>query len=98
MLAEKARLAVDERHGVLQLIAETESAAGLVVSAARPQTAGKRLVEKPAVGQHIERRIRSFHVDRAQGMFPVLPDCFEGRARGFGPTEALGQRSEEPRL
>src|ERR1039458_3850237 len=51
MVAEKSRFAVDERHGVLQLIAEAEGAPGLVVTAARPQTAGERLVEKPTVGR-----------------------------------------------
>jgi hypothetical protein len=33
---QQPRLRVDQRHGVLQLIAEAESAARLVIAAARP--------------------------------------------------------------
>ena len=44
VLAHEARLGVDERHHVLQLIAETEGAPGLVVSAPRPKTARQGLV------------------------------------------------------
>ena len=50
---KKLRFGVDERHGVLQLVAETKSAARLVVTAARPHTAGERLVDEPAVREHI---------------------------------------------
>jgi hypothetical protein len=39
VLADQVRLGMDEGHHVLQLIAETERTARLVVSAARPQTA-----------------------------------------------------------
>ena len=74
------RLGMDQRHGVLQLVAEAEGAARLVVAAARPQAAGQGLVEQPAVGQHIERRIGGFHLHRAQRAVPVLPDRFQ-RAR-----------------
>ena len=44
VLAHEARLGVDERHHVLQLIAETEGAPRLVVAAPRPKTAGQSLV------------------------------------------------------
>ena len=54
VLADKLRLAVDERHRILKLIAETEGAPRLIVSAPRPQTARQRLVQEPAVGQHVE--------------------------------------------
>ena len=40
VLPYQARLGMDEGHHVLQLIAETERAPGLVISATRPQTAG----------------------------------------------------------
>ena len=91
MFPQQPGFGMDQRHCVLQLIAETESAAALVVSAARPETARKRLVEKPAVSQHIERRIRRLHIDRSQRMFPVLPHTFERRVGGLREAEAVGQ-------
>ena len=91
MFAQQPRLAVDQRHRVLQLIAEAEGAARLVVAAARPETAGKSLIEQPAVGQHIERRVRCFHVDRAQRVLPILPHAFQGAASGLRSAEAAGQ-------
>src|SRR3990167_665413 len=51
MLTHEPRLGVDERHHVLQLVAETEGAPRLVVSAAGPKTARERLVQEPAIGQ-----------------------------------------------
>ena len=51
VLTREARFGVDERHHVLQLIAKTEGAPGLVVAASRPQAACQRLVQEPAVGQ-----------------------------------------------
>ena len=60
MLAHQLRLGMDERHRVLQLIAETEGAARLIESAARPHAARQRLIEQPAIGQDIERSGRAF--------------------------------------
>ena len=81
VFARKPGLGMDERHHVLQLVAKTESAARLIVAATRPQPACQRLIDQPAVGQHIERRIRGFHLHRAQGAFPVLPHFLESTAR-----------------
>jgi hypothetical protein len=44
MLALKARFGVNERHYILQLIAEAEGAPRLVVSGSRPKPAGQRLI------------------------------------------------------
>ena len=66
LLAQQRGLGVDERHRVLQLVAEAEGAARLVVAAARPHAARQGLVEEPAVGQHVERRVRRFHLHRAE--------------------------------
>jgi len=46
---------MDERHGVLQLVAESVGAAGLVIATAPPQSAGQGLIDQPAVGQHVHR-------------------------------------------
>src|SRR3989339_1995207 len=44
VFTHEPRFGVDERHYVLQLIAKTKGASGLVESAPRPETAGKCLV------------------------------------------------------
>jgi hypothetical protein len=44
VLARERGLGVDERHGVLQLVAEAKGTAGLVVAAPCPQAACHRLV------------------------------------------------------
>ncbi len=82
---------MDQCHRILQLVAEAERAAGLVIAAARPHAAGQGLIQQPAVGQHIERFIRRFHLHRAQAVVPELPDVFQRSARGMGATETLHQ-------
>ena len=62
LLAQQLRLGVHERHRVLQLVAEAERSARLVVAAARPEAAGDRLVEQPAVDEHVERRVGRAHL------------------------------------
>ena len=62
VFAHQSRLGMDERHHVLQLVAETERAAGLIVPAARPQSASLRLIQKPAVGEYVEGRIGCLHL------------------------------------
>ena len=44
---------------VLQLIAESERAAGLVRAAPRPDAATERLIQQPAIHQQIERIVRA---------------------------------------
>ena len=45
VFAEETRFGVDQRHAILQLIAEAEGAAGLIEAGARPDAATERLVE-----------------------------------------------------
>ena len=51
--------ASDERHRVLELVAEAEGAARLVVAGAGPHAAGQVLVQEPAVQHHVERVVRA---------------------------------------
>ena len=44
VLAREVRFGVDERHRILELIAEPKRASRLIISAPRPQPAGERLV------------------------------------------------------
>src|SRR5208337_5333330 len=87
VLAREAWLRVDERHYVLQLVAETEGTPRLVVSTAGPKTARKCLVQEPAVGQNIDGRLWRFDIYRAECMVPILPDLFERPARGSTSAE-----------
>ena len=77
----RPRLGMHQRHRVLQLVAEAERAAGLVEAAARPHAAGERLVEQPAVGQHVERRVGRFDLHRAQRAAPVAAAPLSSAAR-----------------
>jgi len=69
---------VDERHHVLQLIAETEGPTGLVGPAPRPKTARQSLIQEPPVGEHIEDG-PVFPPACAESVLPILPDRFEAR-------------------
>ena len=91
MLSHEARFCVDERHNVLQLVAETEGAARLVVSAAGPNTARQSLVQKPAIGQDIDGLVGCFHLHCAERVIPVLPHLFERAARDGRSPETTHQ-------
>ena len=82
-------LGVDQRHRVLQLVAEAEGAAGLVEAAARPDAAGERLVEQPAVGQDVERGVGRLHLHRAERVLPVRQHRVERLRARRGAAEAL---------
>jgi hypothetical protein len=53
------------------LVAKTERASRLVVTASRPETARQGLVQEPAIGQDIKSRVGGFDMDRAEGVLPV---------------------------
>ena len=91
VLAHEARLSVDERHHVLQLIAETEGTPRLIVSVPGPKSARYCLVQEPAVGQDIDGLVGCFHIHCAESVIPVLPDRFERVVRGGSSTEATYQ-------
>ena len=62
---------MDERHDVLQLVAKAIGAAGLVERRARPDTTGQRLVEQPAVHQHVERAVRRLDLTAPSSSLPA---------------------------
>ena len=70
VLARQVRPRQQQRHHVLQLIAEAEGAARLVVAGARPEPAADGLIEQPAVHQHVERIVRRAHLDRVERAVP----------------------------
>ena len=90
--AHPRRLGVHHRHRVLQLVAESECAAGLVIATAREEAAADRLVQQPAVREHIDARLRGFHLDRAERTQPVDAHRVQRIVRGIAAARALGQR------
>ncbi len=91
MLAQQRRFGVHQGHGVLELIAEAEGAAGLVKAGAGPHAAGQRLVDEPTIGEEIEGWIGSFDMHDAESLAPIMPDAFQ-RVVGVGrPAEPLRQ-------
>ena len=61
---------VDQRGGVLELVAKAERAARLIERRPPPQAAGERLVEEPAVRHEVEGAARCLHLDRGQRRLP----------------------------
>ena len=85
-------------HDVLELVAEAERAARLIVAGARPQAAADVLVEEPAVHEHVEGVVRRLHLHDVEHVVPRpargvarrlrrrhLPVPAEQRGPGPGP-------------
>ena len=71
VLAREVRARERQRHHVLELVAEAERSARLVVAGARPHAAAQVLVEQPAVHQQVERVVRSAHLDGVERPVPA---------------------------
>ena len=89
VLAEQLRLGMHQGHRVLQLVAEAECAARLIKSGAGPHAAGQRLIDEPAVGQKIDRRVGRFDIDHAQRPAPVVPHALDRPMGAVDAAEAL---------
>ena len=70
MFTRQVRSDDRERHAVLKLIAKAVCAAGLIESTARPDAAGKCLIEQPAIEHDIQGAVWSFHLNRAENDLP----------------------------
>ena len=71
------RTLVEEREGVLQLVAEAVRAARLVEPGATPEATGQGLVQQPVIHQQIDGCIGRLDVDSAQIALPGFPDLFQ---------------------
>jgi hypothetical protein len=80
--ARQIRPREGQRQDVLQLIAEAEGAAGLVVPGPRPHAAAHGLIEQPPIHQHVEGIVGRPHLDRTERLLPVRLDLGEGGHRG----------------
>src|SRR5437879_905305 len=81
VLTRHVRPGYRERHHVLKLITKAVGAAGLVERRPRPHTTGERLVEQPAIEQHVHGPVRRRDLYAAQHVIPVLRDGSQGSIR-----------------
>src|SRR5487761_2654844 len=88
VLADRSWRGVDQGHHVLQLVTKAVRAARLVERRAAPQARRNYLIDEPAVGQCVQRRIRGSHLDRTECLAPVSMHRFEGGMRGVRPAPA----------
>ena len=58
---------------------------------AAPDPAAQRLVEQPAVRQHVYGRIGRIHVHRPEGSIPISPDPLQRAAAGVRAAKTLDQ-------
>ena len=85
-----SRLAVTRRDHVLQLVAETVGATSLVQRRPRPEPAGERLVDQPAVEHDVHRAVGRPHLD---GALRVVPEPRHRRQRH--PVVGVAPASDE---
>ena len=88
VLAAKVRPREREGHHVLQLIAEAERAARLVVTGAGPEAAAHVLIQQPPVHQHIKRIIRRPNADGIEAVIPGRLHLLERGDCGLDPSVA----------
>ena len=86
VLAREVRADECERHRVLELVAEAERPAGLVVAGARPEATAQVLVEQPAVHQQVEGVVRGAHLHRVERPVPRLSHVRRALARPQAPS------------
>ena len=85
LLTRKVGPRDQERHDVLQLIAEAIRTAGLVERRPGPEAAGERLVDQPAIQEDVHRSIGRPHLDRAEDLVPLAPDLGQRALRDRPP-------------
>ncbi len=101
VLAHQRRPRHRERHRVLELVAEPEGAAGLVVAGAGPHPAAEVLVEEPAVQEDVEGVVGRPDLHRAERLVPAAPHRLERGVRGLGaavPPDQLADVRHVPPL
>ena len=101
VLAGEVRPGERERHRVLELVAEPERPARLVVPGPRPHPAAQVLVEEPAVHQQVEGVVRGAHLHRVERVVPGPTHGVErslGRGRGAVTRHELAGRRGVPGL
>ena len=91
VLADELRRCMDHRQRVLQLVAKTVCAAGLIETAAAPETAGDDLVQQPAVREGVYGAVGRAYLDRAENLSPVRTHRVQGDLCGLFIARFLRQ-------
>jgi len=86
VLPHEIRPGQREGHDVLQLVAEPERAARLVVRRSCPQPAAHVLIEKPPVHQEVEGVVRRTHLNCVERRIPRSAHSFQRGLRGSNIT------------
>ena len=68
------RRGMDQRHHVLQLVAEAKRAARLIESRTAPDAARQALIQQPAIQQQVHGGIRRADLHRAEQIVPEVID------------------------
>ena len=90
MFSRQLRPRRNERHAVLQLIAEAIGSAGLVEPGSRPDATTQRLIKQPAVEHDVHGPNRRLDDDGAQCFLPMARDLGLNRIE-IGGTVFLNQ-------
>ena len=86
-----ARLGIEQGHHVLELIAETVGAAGLIERRSSPDAARENLVRQPAVDERIESEVGRCYANDGQAAIPRFDNFGERRQRRFRLTVVDGE-------
>ena len=92
--AGQRRVVVNQRGGVLQLIAEPERPARLVERRATPQPATQGLIGQPAVDHQVERRTGRLNAYGGQPVAPEFPNLGHYRRNRTLLTVAADQPAD----
>ena len=79
MLPRQSRPGGHEGDDILELVAETVRAPGLVERRPRPQPACERLIHEPTVQHDVHGAIWSAHLDGPKGVVPEAGDVAQRR-------------------
>ena len=77
LAASVGGVGVEERHDILELVAETGGAADLVEAGTGEEAGGIDLIEVPAVDHVVEGAVGGFDLDGGEFAVPVVDDAFE---------------------
>ncbi len=91
LIAGDPRVVADQVERVLQLVAEAECAAGLVVGCARPDTAHQGLIRQPVVDQDVHVRLAGVYAGLSGEVFPEALDLRQRLVYRAGLAQLLEQ-------
>src|SRR4029079_2083466 len=109
MRTGQVRAVHHQRHAILNLIAESICAPGLVEARSTPDATTERLIQEPAVKYEVESALRCLHLHHSKRSIPCLGNLGQSRARielaialdkrpGGGVVGSLSQQKDDAGL